>query len=168
MRPAKFLGGCLLTCAGTAILIITIVTVFLHFSIKEQNTVHDSKGKSITLDLPGPIELPVEWVDRSQWHSAGQEVTRAFYDSLSPAKQACPNLLTDETSFWMAVRNGDCSVIFYDKDRDAFLFIGFVARDHKESEGYLASPEDTYMNSAVNNVNAKFGKQFIWSGRYNF
>ena len=168
MRPVKFFGGCLLTCAVSLILIIIAAIAILHSVYKGQNTVHDSKGQSITIDVPGPIELPVEWVDKSQWHSEGEEVTGAFYDSLSPAKRACPNLKSNENAFWSAVKNDDCSVIFFDKDREAFLFIGFVARGHKESEGYMASPQDTNMSSAVSNVNAKFGKQFIWSGRYNF
>ena len=92
MRPVKFLGGCLLTCAVVAVLIVIATVASLHSVYKGQNTVHDAKGKSITIDVPGPIELPVEWVDRSQWHSEEEEVTGAFYGSLSPAKPACPNL----------------------------------------------------------------------------
>ena len=168
MRPVKFLGGCLLTCGVVAVIIVIVIVASLHSVYKGQNTVHDAKGQSITIDLPGPIQLPVEWVDKSHWHSKGEEVTEAFYDSLSPAKQACPNLISNESAFWKAVKNDDCSVIFFDKDKDAFLFVGFVARGHKESEGYLASPRDTYMSSAVNNMNAKFGNKFIWTGRYNF
>lgn len=146
------------------ILIVVVVLIFRAADVDERNrrTVVDSKGNQITVEVAGDPRLEVAWVDSGKWFHEEEPVGRPFYDSLTPAKPACPRLSEGESRFWDAVRKQECAVILYDTDKHAFRLLGFVQRSYGEANS------GTDMRSAVLEVQEKFGRQFIRSGNYSF
>ena len=146
---------------GLAVFIVVIRGAF-DSEDKDRNTVVDAHGNQIAMNLGGDPRLDVMWVKGDKWFDEEEPVGTPFYESLAPAKPACPSMHEGEQAFWDKVERQECSVILYDVDKHSFKFVGFVQRHYGESDS------GTDMQSAVSNVQDKYGKQFIRSGRYNF
>jgi hypothetical protein len=106
----------------TAVLLIVGFVWFLKATMDDQNTVVDSKGHKLTVDLPGSISTPVEWM-RSDWMSIGDGVSAEVYNSATPAYPAC----TDE-DLKKEINAAECSIVLSDRCSPQIRFIKFVAR----------------------------------------
>jgi hypothetical protein len=106
----------------TAVLLVAGFVWFLKATMDDQNTVVDSKGHKLTVDLPGSISTPVEWM-RSDWMSIGDGVSAEVYNSATPAYPAC----TDE-DLKKEINATECSIVLSDRCSPQVRFIRFVAR----------------------------------------
>jgi hypothetical protein len=121
---------------------------FLNSTMEEQNTVVDSHGRKITLDLPGSISQPVEWMN-SGWRASDTEVGKAVLDSATPAYPACT---ADDLK--QSMDSVDCSIVMVDQCVPFIRFIRFVGRG---GESEVA----TTWAGVAENVRARWGQRYL-------
>lgn len=115
--------------AVTGVLLLFGFVWFLKATMDEQNTVVDSQGHKLTIDLPGSVSSPVEWM-RNDWVSVGNEVAAEVYNSVTPAYRAC----TDQ-DLKKDIDSTQCSIVLSDRCSPQVRFIRFVARSGDTDSG---------------------------------